>query len=80
MSHHSRNDHGPRATLAENEVGCVDFCSCGVVTVTLQHLSVRLEPATFRELHHLLAAAQRRLDGAAASARAADASADLPLH
>ncbi|MDE2298452.1 MAG: hypothetical protein KGK18_09815 [Burkholderiales bacterium] len=57
------DDHGPCLTIARSDVGAVTMCPCGVLTVTLQYLSLRFEPAAFRELQGLLAFAQRRLDG-----------------
>ena len=43
------------------------MCGCGVLTVTLQYLSLRFEPEAFRSLVELLAQAQRRLDLGATS-------------
>lgn len=71
-------DHGPALTLARSEVGAVSVCSCGVITLTLQYLSLRFEPGAFRELQGLLALAQRRLDGEASAALAATAPSDAP--
>lgn len=50
------------AMLASGELAAVSVCSCGVITVTLQALSLRFEPEAFRELQLLLAFAQRRID------------------
>lgn len=81
MFHTPPEEHGPGLTLAASELGAVSICSCGVVTLTLQVLSLRLEAPAFRELQRLLTLAQQRLDGAtpsgAASAPATDTS---PLH
>lgn len=67
MQHPDPDDHGPSLMLARSEMCAVSLCSCGVITLTLQYLSLRFEPAAFRELQGLLALAQHRLDGAAAS-------------
>lgn len=61
-------DHGPGLTLARNELGAVSVCPCGVVTITVQYVSLRFEPVAFRELRALLAQAQRRMDGGPAAA------------
>ncbi|HMC14509.1 MAG TPA: hypothetical protein VKI18_02685 [Albitalea sp.] len=63
MNHLSDEDHGPTLCLARSEVGGVAMCGCGVLTVTLQYLSLRFEPDAFRELAALLAQAQAKLDG-----------------
>jgi hypothetical protein len=62
MTHPDPDDHGPSLVLARSDVGSISLCPCGVVTLTLQYLSVRFEPAAFRELQGLLALAQRRID------------------
>lgn len=67
MQHADPEDHGSSLLLARSEMCTVSLCSCGVITLTLQYLSLRFEPAAFRELQGLLALAQHRLDGAAAS-------------
>ncbi|CAN5718928.1 hypothetical protein BH09PSE5_BH09PSE5_50700 [soil metagenome] len=56
-------DHGPGVPIARGAVGSVTMCRCGVVTVNLQYMSMRLEPGAFRELQGLLSFAQRRIDG-----------------
>ena len=53
MAHHGIDDHGPGLMLAHGDVGRVSMCGCGVITVTLQYLSLRFEPAAFRELQRL---------------------------
>ena len=58
----TNHDHGAAVTIARGEVGAVSVCPCGVVTLTLQYLSLRLEPGAFRELQGLLSHAQQRLD------------------
>lgn len=63
MSHSDADHHGPSLPLADSGVGHVGLCSCGVVTITLHYLSLRFEPAAFRELQHMLSLAQSRLDG-----------------
>lgn len=75
-------DHGPCLTIACTDFGAVTMCSCGVLTVTLQYLSLRFEPAAFRELQGLLTFAQHRLDGdpALASLQAPSSIAAPPVH
>lgn len=65
--------HGDAVTIARAEVGSVSVCACGIVTLTLQYISLRLEPGAFRELQGLLHSAQRQLDGGPAHAAAFDA-------
>lgn len=73
--------HGPSLTVACNGIGAVTMCPCGAITLALQYVSLRLEPAAFRELQGLLALAQHRLDGeAAATSRAAISVDALPVH
>ncbi|HET7794493.1 MAG TPA: hypothetical protein VFL64_14010 [Rhizobacter sp.] len=55
-------NHGPSLPLARSEVGHVSICPCGVVTVTLHYLSLRFEPAAFRELLGMLNVAQARIE------------------
>jgi hypothetical protein len=62
MNHLSNDNHGPSLPLAQSEIGHVSMCSCGVVTVTLHYMSLRFEPAAFRELLGMLNFAQHRLD------------------
>lgn len=54
--------HGPALCLFRTPAGEVSVYRCGVVTLTMQHLSLRLRPDAFRELTRLLAHAQARLD------------------
>ncbi|MDP1966932.1 hypothetical protein [Rhodoferax sp.] len=61
-------DHGAAVTIARGEVGSVSVCGCGIVTLTLQYISLRLEPGAFHELQGLLNHAQRRLEGERAHA------------
>lgn len=74
--------HGDAVTIARAEVGSVSVCACGVITLTLQYISLRLEPGAFRELQGLLSFAQRQLDGGPARATPHDPrGADVaPLH
>lgn len=74
--------HGDAVTIARAQVGAVSVCACGVITLTLQYISLRLEPGAFRELQGLLNFAQHRLDGEPAHAAAHEVcSADVaPLH
>jgi hypothetical protein len=53
--------HEQIETLAASSVGDVKLCSCGVLTLSLQYLSLRFEPAAFRELTALLAQADQGL-------------------
>lgn len=55
-------DHGPGLRLAQNDIGAVSVCACGVFTLTLQYLSLRFEPEAFRSLLELLLQAQARVD------------------
>ena len=49
--------------IARNSVGLVVACpGCGTVQLTLEYLSLRFQPAAFRELVSLLALAQCRLE------------------
>jgi hypothetical protein len=63
--------HGQSLPLAQSELGHVSLCSCGVVTVTLHYMSLRFEPAAFRELLGMLSTAQRHLEGGTAIEAAA---------
>lgn len=60
--------HGRPQPIAQCGVGAVSVCPCGVVTLTLQCLSLRLEPDAFHALVSLVLQAQTRL--AAADLRA----------
>jgi hypothetical protein len=64
---HLPDSHGshPVDTIAQAPVGVVTRCSCGVLTLTLQYISLRFEPSAFQELQALLSTAQRHLDLAA---------------
>lgn len=65
---HGEGAHGPLLRLFGTPAGEVFVCRCGVVTLTMQHLSLRLQPQAFRDLTTLLAHAQSRLDRAGAPA------------
>ncbi|HMN76739.1 MAG TPA: hypothetical protein PKC97_11785 [Burkholderiaceae bacterium] len=65
---HGEGAHGPLLRLFGTQAGDVFVCRCGVVTLTMQNLSLRLQPQAFRELTRLLAHAQARLDQAGAPA------------
>lgn len=82
MTHGDPEEHGPALVLARSEVGSVSLCACGVLTVTLQYLSVRFEPAAFRELQALLTQARLRIDGEAVLALAPPTAPDEapPVH
>lgn len=53
--------HGPRL-ISHAPIGQVALCGCGQLHVNLQYLTLRFEPAAFRELAALLMHAQHRLD------------------
>lgn len=55
--------HGPSLTVASSELVAVTMCPCGILTVTLQSLSLRFDTEAFRELQRVLSQAQRRIDG-----------------
>ena len=74
MNHINMEEHGPGMPLAQSEVGHVSMCPCGVVTVTLHYLSLRFEPAAFRELLGMLNFAQARIAGDSSAAATAPAS------
>jgi hypothetical protein len=72
--------HGPAEILSSSAVGAVALCGCGHLHLNLQYITLRLEPAAFRELAVMLTAAQRRLD---ADGRGQGASVDAlaaPVH
>jgi hypothetical protein len=54
MTHPSTSDHGPGIVLAENGLGMISVCACGVLTLTVACVSLRLEPAAFQELAALI--------------------------
>jgi len=68
--------------LAHGAVGHVTQCRCGQLHLSLEYLTLRFEPAAFRELAVLLARAQRRLEAEAlAHGDEADAPAPCrPVH
>lgn len=80
MNASSPDAHGPALVIARSSVGAVTQCPCcGVLTLTLQYISLRLEPPAFRDLQRLLAFAQSRLDSdPAATLGSAAASSDAP--
>jgi hypothetical protein len=53
--------HEPRL-ISQGPIGQVALCGCGHLHLNLQYLTLRFEPAAFRELAVLLVQAQRRLD------------------
>lgn len=73
MSSVAHADHGPVTLLASNGLGQVSACSCGVLTLTVSCVSLRLEPAAFAELAALVLAAHRLQARAGAAAVAPDA-------
>lgn len=60
-SHHSLG-HDSMETIAQGHVGSVSVCACGVITLTMQYLSLRFDVDAFKDLQNLLNAARRRLD------------------
>jgi hypothetical protein len=79
----------PAQVIARSALGAVAVCpGCGNVQLTLEYLTLRLQPAAFRELVDMLVFAQRRIDGdpglqgatTTAQAPAALASRDEPIH
>lgn len=74
--------HGPHLPLARSEVGHVSTCPCGVVNLTLHYLSLRFEPAAFRELVRMLNGALARIEGhgTPVPASAAEPADTPPLH
>ena len=88
MNAPSGKGHSPGLQVAQNEIGAVSVCACGVVTLTLQYLSLRFEPDAFGQLQQLLLQAHARMgrhDGAQAGGDTAPgdseaaAPASLPL-
>ena len=73
-------DHGPGLRLAQCDVGAVSVCACGVITLTLQYLSLRLEPDAFRSLAQMLAQAQARLEHHAGQQPAGNDAAEADPH
>lgn len=69
MSARPDDCHGRAQPIAQSGVGAVSVCPCGVVTLTMQYLSLRLEPDAFHALVALVLRAQARL---AAADRTAD--------
>ncbi len=76
------SDHGAAVTIARAPVGSVSVCACGILTLTLQYISLRLEPGAFRELQGLLNVAQHQLNEGPAQAPIHEAGGvdRLPLH
>jgi hypothetical protein len=74
--------------LAESQVGNVAICpACGVIHVTLQYVTMRLEPGAFLEFTRLLGHARvalagmiQRPDGARADTDPASRPAAGPVH
>lgn len=80
------NGHGgcPSRWIARGPVGGVATCGCcGNVHLSLEYLTLRLEPAAFRELVAMLALARARMDAERAP-RSAEVDStpvtDKPLH
>ena len=72
MNHPMMEDHGPGLTVASSEIGAVTMCPCGVITVTLNSLSLRFEPEAFRALALMLQRSQQRIDRSPHMAAVAD--------
>lgn len=52
------------AVIAEDTVGSVSICpGCGAVHMTLQHVTLRFAPDTFRVVANMLGVAQERING-----------------
>lgn len=77
-------DHGgcPTQCVAHSAVGTVTACpSCGNVQLTLDYMTLRFQPAAFRELVGMLVFAQTRLDSdPALRAEPAPLAPDQPVH
>lgn len=80
MSHPDPHDHGPSLVMAQREIGTVSMCPCGVVTLTIQYMSLRFEAPAFKELQELLIAAQARMDRDADPSTPARPSDIRPVH
>lgn len=78
------HDGCPTHWIARSAVGGVATCpSCGNVHLTLEYLTLRLEPTAFRELVGMLLFAQTRMDADRAVLAAAAGPpplTDKPLH
>ncbi len=49
--------------LSQNKVGAVSLCpSCGVLRLSIAHVSIRLEPEDFDQLTQLMVSAQAHLE------------------
>ena len=72
------SEHGGAVTVARNAVGAVSVCQCGIVTLSLQYISLRLEPDAFGDLQALVNQARHRLDRA--DTPAAGTADVMPLH
>lgn len=67
---HGHDARGPTLCLFRSEAGEVSVCRCGVVTLTMQYVSLRFEPDAFRSLTQLLMQAHARRDRVAGPASA----------
>ena len=54
MNSAQASDHGPGIVVAQNGLGKVSVCPCGVLTLTVACVSLRFEPAAFQELAQLV--------------------------
>lgn len=50
-------EHHGRRILAENPVGRIEQCDCGMLHLTVGALTLRLTPALIQQLTHLLGGA-----------------------
>lgn len=51
------------AVIVEDAVGSVSICpGCGAVHLSLQHITLRFAPDTFRVVTNMLGVAQERID------------------
>ncbi|MDO8310376.1 MAG: hypothetical protein Q7T25_00405 [Sideroxyarcus sp.] len=49
--------------IAHSDIGNVVICpECGIVRISMEHMSLRLAPAAFRSLAQMLSDAQERID------------------
>lgn len=73
MSAHYTEEHGTAVLIASNQIGTVTLCPCGVLTLNMSCVSVRLELAALRELGELVNGALQQLSGGASTAEVGDA-------
>jgi hypothetical protein len=54
MNSAQASDHDHGVVVAENGLGKVSVCPCGVLTLTVACVSLRFEPAAFQQLAQLV--------------------------